>query len=123
VICWGRYFSSAQKRKHGVSHVCLSVSAQGGVSNSYDGLVTEHHQQEQIRRDDVNWATNDQPQHQTINQSTVGVPTAALDMATYQSSDSVEAANSFHSASSADSLAEMNKYFPNAQTPAASPFR
>jgi hypothetical protein len=60
---------------------------------------------------------------QQQQQENLSVPIEVLNASTNQTFEGVKTTNSFHSVSSADSTAEMSKYFPDAQTPQLSPFR
>ncbi len=95
-----RYFSLKQKKQLYIYiRTFLCILAQGGVNS----VITEDQQQQQ--------------------QENLSVPIEVLNTSANQTFGGVQTTTSFHSVSSADSTAEMSKYFPDAQTPELSPFR
>ncbi len=84
------------------------ILARGEV-NTNSNIVTQHQQQQQYR--------------QVVIEPARSIPIQTLNVPTHQTLGGIQTTGSSHSVSSADSSAEMAKYFPNAQTPNLPPSR
>ncbi len=92
------FFKTKKIIKYIYTRTYIHILAEGAVSS----VVTEHYQQPQ---------------------QNLSGPIGIVNTQTNQTFGGIQTTGSFHSVSSADSSAEMAKYFPDAQTPNLSPYR